>query len=237
MRQITSTLLSGLLLTTIVPSMGHAAVLLDQPLLVSDGRASSVFDAGTTGFVTYDRITLPQTSSVDRVTWIGAFVDTQVTSNNPVLPAAVRWTLQVAADAAGVPGAVTDSTSLAFADASATLLGTVTLAGQPVFVYRFMADLIDPLLVGGGSEQWITVFAEDADHRPGFAWFSGQGGDGLSMQVQLGGSLPGPYADRALKLEGNVVPEAPMGALIGVALLAAGWAGRRGGRGANAQSA
>ena len=216
-------LTSSLLLTVGAGTAAQATVVLEQPLLFVDGRASSVFDGGTTGFVTSDRISIAQSTQVDRVSWVGAFIDTQNTANNPVPPAADRWILSIAADAGGNPGATTDSVTLDFAQASATLLGSASLAGQPVNVYRFTADLIDPLLIAGGAEQWFSVVAENALQRAGFAWMSGSGGDGLARQQQLGGGLLGPYTDRALTLEGQTVPEAPTLALLAIALVAAAY--------------
>jgi len=220
-----TSLIAAAILGVGLTTAAQAAVLLDQTLTLVDGRASSVHDNGTTGFMTFDRIQLPQTSMVDRVTWIGAFIDTQNPANNPVQPAAVSWTFQVAQDTGGAPGTVTDSTTVAFAEASAAFLGMATLAGQPVSVFRFEAALVDPLLVDGGTAQWFSVFAEDAVVRPGFAWFSGQGGDGLSTQLRPGLPSLGPYVDRAMTLEGFVVPEAPTLGLVAAALLALG-AGR-----------
>lgn len=196
----------------------RAAVLLDQPLVFIDGRASHVA-GGSSGFITYDRITLAQAAAVDRVTWIGAFIDTANLQNNPVAPVATSWTLQVAQDAAGVPGAVSDSVSLAFADVAATLLGSATLAGQPVFYYAFSALLADPLYVAGGTAQWFAVFSEDAAADPRFAWLSGSGGDGVARQQFLANGSWTPYTDRALRLEGNVVPEPATAWLLAMALL------------------
>jgi hypothetical protein len=227
MKNALLSLITATLLGPALQPAAQAAVLLDQPLQMSDGRASSVYNGGTQGFMTFDRIQLAQTSLVDRVTWIGAFIDTQNPSNNPVPPAAASWTFQVAQDTAGAPGAVTDSTTIAFAQASAAFLGTAVLAGQPVTLFRFEAALADPLLVDGGTDQWFSVFAEDALTRPGFAWFSGQGGDGLSTQLRPGQSSLGPYTDRAMTLEGFVVPEAPTLALVAAALMAAGLGRRR----------
>lgn len=216
-----------LILMTGTGPAAHAAVVLDQPLVLVDGRASSVFDGGTTGFITYDRITISQSAMVDRVSWVGAFIDSENTDNNPVLPAADRWTLSVSADSGGNPGAATDSATIDFAAASATLLGIATLAGQPVHVFRFTADLLDPLLVAGGTEQWFSVVAENALQRVGFAWISGQGGDGLARQQRLGGGLLGPYIDRALTLEGQAVPEAATLPLLALALVIAARVTRR----------
>lgn len=227
MKNPLQSLTTAALLAVALSPATQAAVLLDQPLQIADGRASSVYNGGTAGFMTFDRIQLSQTAMVDRVTWIGAFVDTENPANNPVAPAAANWTFQVAQDAAGAPGAVTDSTTIAFAQATAAFLGTAVLAGQPVTVFRFEAALADPLLVGGGTDQWFSVFAEDALVRPGFAWFSGQGGDGLSTQLRPGQSSLGPYTDRAMKLEGFAVPEAPTLGLVAAALMAAGLGRRR----------
>lgn len=208
-------------------AVAQALPVLDQPVVNGDGRASSLYNGGSSGFVVYDRITLAQTTLVDRITWTGAFIDTVDPANNPVAPAAAGWTFQVASDLAGAPGAITDSASAAFGDAAAVLLGMGTLAGQSVAVYEYSITLADPLLVAGGSAQWFTVFSVDAAMRPGFAWFSGSGGDGLSLQLRPGQSTLGPYTDRALQLDGLLLPEPPMALLLGVALLTAALTRRR----------
>ncbi len=95
MKNALLSLITATLLGPALQPAAQAAVLLDQPLQMSDGRASSVYNGGTQGFMTFDRIQLAQTSLVDRVTWIGAFIDTQNPANNPVQPAAVSWTFQV----------------------------------------------------------------------------------------------------------------------------------------------
>ncbi|WP_326538380.1 hypothetical protein [Pseudorhodoferax sp.] len=200
----------------------QAALVLDQPLVWIDGRFSHLV-GGDDGFVTHDRIQLDAHYRIDRVSWTGAFLDLGDPSNNPVLPSGLSWTLQVSADAAGNPGVVTDSVTLAFDMVERVALGSATLAGQPVFVYTFTALLADPLHVGGGVPQWFSVFAESDDGWPRFGWLSGSGGDGVSRQFLANGDPVGTYTDRALRLEGVMqVPVPATWLLVLPALAGAG---------------
>jgi hypothetical protein len=195
----------GLCLLLVLLRSAHGAPLLSQPLVFVDGRASHVTNG--TGFITYDRIQLAQTSLIDSVTWIGAFIDTSTPANNPVPLQATTWNFQVLGDALGNPGSLIDSTSMASASVASTLLGSATLAGQSVNVYSFTASLADPLLIAGGADQWFTVYSENGNADPRFAWLSGSGGDGVSQQQSLANHTFTTYGDRALTLAGQAVPE------------------------------
>lgn len=183
----------------------RAEIVLSQPLIYIDGRASSV--SGGVGFVTHDRITLDQSYEVNRISWVGAFIDLAPGGANPVDPLATSWTFEVAQDGGGSPGAVTDSAVVAAAGVTALYLADASLAGYPVRVYEFSVTLADPLLMLGGSPLWLAIIANTPAVDPRFAWFSGSGGDGVSQQQQLGGSVVGQYTDRALTLEGRALPE------------------------------
>lgn len=197
-----------------------AAPILNQPIALVDGRSSHL-SGSPNNFITYDRIALISSYSVNKVSWVGAFIDLQTPANNPVLPEAVSWGFRVASDVANAPGLITDSASLAFGDATQEFLGTGNLAGQAAYFYRFTALLDDPLMLEGGVNQWFSVFAEGPDTVPLFAWISGSGGDGVSSQFLANGTFVGNYTDRALTLEGNLVPEPPMLMLLLPALGAA----------------
>lgn len=200
----------------------QAVPVLNQPLVVQDGRSSHVSGGGSVGFILYDRIELAQSAQVDSLSWVGAFIDTAITGNNPVsLPSNFTWRMQVLADAAGTPGTVTDSAAVAFNAVTATLLGQVSLAGSTVNVYRFAASLVDPLLIAGGVDQWFTVFADSSVADPRFAWFSGSGGDGVSLQRSLANQTFTSFGDRALTLDGTlVVPEPALLPPLALVLLA-----------------
>ncbi len=204
----------------------RAAVLLDQPLLLpGDGRASYI--GGSTNFVTYDSITLAQTAEINQISWIGGFFDTGNSANNPPPFNATAWQFLVAEDAGGAPGALLDSASIAFADASASYLQQATLAGQPIDLYLFTATLVDPLLIVGGATQWFSVLAQGPSTNPLFAWMSGSGGDSVSIQFGPGNPL-NLTRDRALRLEGSEVPEPPVLMLLTAALLLGAWRFRAG---------
>ncbi len=222
-------LIVGLCSWLMLLGAAQAIPLLSQPLVLNDGRASHV--ANGTGFIVYDRIQLPQTSQIESLTWVGAFIDTANSANNPVANPATTWHFQVLDDALGNPGAVTDNATLSSASVVATLLGQGTLAGQPVNVYRFAATLVDPLLVVGGIDQWFTLFSENASADPRFGWFSdGNGvglGDGVAKQLSLSSQTFSSQGDRALTLDGSHVPEPATLSLLALALVATARCSRR----------
>lgn len=152
-----------------------------------------------------------------RISWIGAFIDTGNSANNPVAPVGTSWNFALAQDAANSPGAVVASESQSFACVSATFLGNSTLAGQPVSAYSYTADLVSPMLIQGGQTMWLSIFQQNTTLQPIFGWLSGSGGDGVSKQFLLSnGSLVNTYTDRALRLEGEEVPEPGSIVLMGL---------------------
>lgn len=219
-------LICGVLCVLGLAGGAHAAVLLDQPLLLpGDGRASYV--GGSTNFVTYDSITLAQTAEINQVSWIGGFFDTGNSANNPAPFNATAWQFLVAQDAGGAPGALLDSTSILSNNVSASFQMQATLAGQPIALYLFTATLTDPLLVAGGATQWFSIVAQGPTPNPLFAWMSGSGGDSASIQFGPGNPL-NLARDRALRLEGNEVPEPPVLILLASAALLGAWRLRSG---------
>ncbi len=203
------------------------AVLLDQPFSGGNVRASSTTD-GTTGFKTWDRISLSTASQVTKVTWVGSFLDLTNLANNPVAPDADFWHIDIASDAAGSPGAVFASATLPFADVLRTLLGTSTVAGQPVSVHSYEATLASALFIPGQQMVWMSIYSTNNTTEPTFGWWPGSGGDGVAKQYYLpNNSEFGAYSDRALKLEGSAVPEPGTHAMLGAGMLAIGLARRK----------
>lgn len=181
-----------------------ADVLLNQPLLFSDGRTSQVFGPNN-GFLTWDRIQVAQNSYVHEVSWVGGFFGGG--GAQPPTPGADTWTFRVASDNGGVPGAITDTLTVPFADASLQFLGNGTLGGSPAGFYRLHVTLPVSLFLSGGSPQWFTIFAAGSGPSA-FAWISGSGGDGVSKQLYLGNGVYSNYTDRAMTLSGTAaVPE------------------------------
>lgn len=195
-----------LLPIVLVSTSLSAETLLNQPLAMVDGRTSHTTN-GADGLQAWERFSLPQSAYIHSLTFIGAFIDTANTGNNPVLPAGNTWNFQLASDNAGDPGTIDDSESLPFNSVQQTLLGQATLAGQPVYFYSFTADLLTPLLVNGGQTTWLSVLVQATNLDPRFAWVSGSGGDGVSKQISLGSGNISTHTDRALTLDGSNVPE------------------------------
>lgn len=199
-------------ISTLLPAIFLAAVslpaevLLNQPLDFTDGRASTITSA-TSGFKTWDNFTLAESALIHRITFIGAFIDTVTSANNPVSPSGDNWNFQLATDDAGNPGSVTATESLPFNSVQQLFLGSGTISSQPVHVYRFTADLITPLFVTGGEITWLSTFSSAATLTPRFAWLSGSGGDGVAKQIVLSSGSISTYTDRAFRLDGDTVPE------------------------------
>jgi hypothetical protein len=200
-----STLLS--LTFVAVQSVASAAVLLNQPLVAFDARTSSVTTAGTSGLQTWDRVALPFGGYVNRISWTGGFIDFANPANNPINPTADSWGIKVAFDSEGEPGAVSASQSFLFNAVTQTLLGNSTIAGQPVRIYSFTANLSTPIFFNANENMWLTVYSVAPTTNPLFAWVSGSGGDGVAKQVNVSTGNVGSYTDRALVLEGTEAPE------------------------------
>lgn len=209
-----------------VPTFLSAGTLLNQPFATIDGRTSHTTN-GTNGLQVWERFSLPQSAYIDKITFVGAFVDLGTTANNPVQPAGNTWNFQLATDNAGDPGALTSSQSLAFNAVQQTLLGSASLAGQPVFFYSFTANLLTPIFVNGGETSWLSVLVQSDNADPRFAWISGSGGDGVSKQISLGSGNISTYTDRALTLDGSNVPEPGTFVLLSAGALLIGLFRRR----------
>lgn len=178
-----------------------AAVLLNQPIAFIDARTSSVTTAGTTGIQTWDRVALPDGGYVNRISWIGAFIDFANPANNPINPTADSWGIKVAFDSEDEPGGVSASASLLFNSVAQTLLGNATIASQPVRLYSFTADLSTPIFFNANQSMWLTVYSVAPTTNPLFSWVSGSGGDGVARQYNVATGVNNGYTDRALILE------------------------------------
>lgn len=209
---------------TLFATLAPAATLLDQPVAFFDSRASSTTD-GTTGFQTWDRISLANSGQVQRISWVGGFLDTTTLANNPVVADADSWEIQIASDNGNEPGNVFSTTSVPFLSVMSTLLGNGTIINQPVAFYRYTLDLPAAISLSSGTTYWLSIMSRDTATMPIFAWLSGSGGDGVAKQYYSPtGNLQGTYTDRALTLEGDLdnagVPEPATNALLAAGLVA-----------------
>jgi hypothetical protein len=207
-------------LLAIGAASASADILLNQPLVFSDGRTSQVF-APNTGFITWDRIQLAQNSYVNQVSWTGGFFASGPT---PPTPDGTNWVFQVASDSgSGAPGTVTDSVTVPFSAVTLQAIGTGTLGGFAAGFYQLSVNLPGTLFITGGTPQWFTVYVE-GNGPSAFAWVSGTGGDGVSKQLNLSNGVYSSYTDRALTLYGTAAVPEPGEILLlsGGILLAAG---------------
>ncbi|MFN7934471.1 MAG: PEP-CTERM sorting domain-containing protein [Bryobacteraceae bacterium] len=215
-----------LLPIVLVSTSLSAETLLNQPLASIDGRASHT-STGANGFKTWESFSLSQSAVINRITFIGAFIDTATPANNPVNPVGDTWNFELAPDNAGNPGSVSASNSLAFNTVQPTFLGNATLSGQPVHFYSFVADLLTPFHVNAGETTWLAIFVQASSMDPRFSWISGSGGDGVAKQVTLSNGNFTTYTDRALTLDGSNVPEPGSLALLSAGALLIGIFRRR----------
>src|SRR5207249_3247402 len=134
-------------------------------------------------------------------------------------PNTLRWTIAFYSDNAGPSSPVASQTFFP-AEVQATFLGYATFVGDVVPIYNFHADLHSPIsLANSQTYYWLSIFSNATSSNPLWAWTSGSGGDGSTLQKSLpNGSFVVRPDDRTFSLEG-FVPE-PAGASLVCAAIA-----------------
>jgi hypothetical protein len=208
-------------------SAAASPILYSQPPdagACGDVCSTSDVDAAGNGFQVYDDFTLGADFGIDAVSWRGFYWDALTPANNPMAPDTTSWDIQFYADAAGTPGALLHTTSLAAAAVTTTFVFNDTIFRDTVPVYDFHAALPVAFAATGGTKYWVSVLAHSPTLNPLFSWTGGSGGDGFSVQDWL--SPPNTRTvvtdDRAFALEGSVaaIPEPGSLTLIGLGLSA-----------------
>jgi len=194
-----------------------AGVLLHQPLAFVNAWFSSTNTGETAGFQTWDRVALPVNASVNRISWTGAFMHG---TSTPIDPIGDSWRIKLAYDSESQPGMVRSYEELPFASVASTFLGNSFIAGLPVKVFSFTADLTTPFQFNANENMWLTVYSSAPTTSPTFAWSSGGNGDGVGTQYFLSTMGYAARTDRALTLEGTETPEPATFWSIGIAGIA-----------------
>jgi hypothetical protein len=201
-------MLKGVLAVTFVVvaaiDSASAATLFNQP---SDGTAcnSGCYTSSPNLYRVYDNFTLSSTGSITSVTWYGTYYDYVTPSNNPAGGITTNWDIGFFNNNGGVPGASLYSVAIPAANVTSTDIGLSTYNGSSLELIKFQATLPSSFLATGGAEYWFSVYSDQPDFNPLFAWSGANApGDG-SYQSGVG---PRTY-DRAFSLDGAVsgVPE------------------------------
>ncbi len=219
-------LVTTALLLAIAPT-ADAAPLYGTTPVAQSVRFSDYSDTTANGFRTYDAFTLGVDASVERVAWIGLWIDLAAPQPAPAPGQDVAtWDVALHADNGGVPGTLLSMQSFAVGDVNASYIGTGGFnvgSAYNVNYYSYMVDLDTPVVLSTGTPYWLSVMARGGTQPQQFAWLGGLGGDGSSYQQFLGPNLTlvsasTVNADRAFSLEGTVaVPEPSALLLLGAA--------------------
>lgn len=226
------TILAAVALTAL-PAITHADVLYVRPSTFSSARSSDYGSASQSGFRMFDDFTLSSSASIERVTWRGLWLGSEVPAPAPA-PDALSWDIAFYEDNLGLPGAVRSSQVLTPAQVTLTPVGSGIFSVGPaqynVIVYDLSAILPSAVTVVGGSQYWFSPLAHSQTFAPIFAWLGSElpsgAGDDRSIQQTLG---PGMSViatseilrDRAFTLEGTEsVPEPSTMLLLGTAAAA-----------------
>jgi hypothetical protein len=210
-----------------------AAPLILQPSLwttngtsVGNEFASQTLTA--TGLVTFDNFTLPTTTVINQATWLGVYLNPDLTNG---VPNTSRWDVLFDSTTGGLPSGLIAITSNA--NVVATVLGSGLLGANQVTVYQFTAVLNDFTAAAGVTYAFSPVSVGETGKPsptfPFFGWIQGTGGDNQSSQVQLTSGNPVNIAfvdkDRAFSL--STVPEPSTMTLLAVGFGALGMRRRR----------
>lgn len=195
---------------------GDAAVLYAPTQIGSSARFSDYGSVSESGFQSFDNFTVQPGGAVEKVTWVGFWLD----QGNPQpasapAPDVLSWDIAFHADNGGVPGTQVFLESFSAASVTSTFLGNgVFNAGNSynVSFYQYSIDLTSPFAVSPATQYWVSVLSRSEVFAPAFALRGATGGDDSSYQEQLGAAMSvigaqAVPADRAIYLEGTVVPE------------------------------
>lgn len=195
--------LAGALLSS-APTASAAPVLYDQPFVLANAWLSEDISGQSTVWRTFDNFTLPAAGTINRISFVGGYVDLSNTDYPP--PDSTDFTFRFFADDAGRPASAAQSEqTVAFGDVTSAYMGTVLAGGFKTSVYSFSADLPAGFAANGLVPYWLSISSVAPAGSVQWAWFSGSGGDDSTLQVQNGTIDIWRGRDRAFTLE--TVPE------------------------------
>jgi hypothetical protein len=208
------------------PNLASADVLFSQApaTLACDNICTTSSNApGFDSYVSYDNFKLAQSSNLTSVTWYGVYYD-YAGGTNPTSGITTSWSLGLYQNgAANTPGTSFYNASIPTNSVQVTDLGASMLRGSPVEYLEFQAAL-PSVLLAGGTQYWLSVFSNQNEGNPEWAWGSALApGDG-SYQAGIGATFNNP--DRAFELDGTLasaVPEASTWAMMLLGLCGLGF--------------
>jgi hypothetical protein len=212
-------LLCGLAAVLLVaPAVEAATIVYSQPTTLpgsSNAWASEDTDQGAP-FRSFDNFTLTDDAEILGLYWQGAYVD--LTDTQLPAPDSTAFAFRFYEDAGGSPGAELYSQSVTMADVTRTLVASGTVGGLPATIYDFSATLPAAFAADGGVTYWLAISSVSPGFGPTiWGWWSGLGGDNVTLQSQDGAAPISQGRDRAFALQ---APEPSVLLLLGASAVA-----------------
>ena len=188
-----------------------AGVLYDQPADFpasnSPSAWTSTFDPVTYGsiYTTYDNFSLTSAATIGSLTWQGFSFN--VNTLSPTTTSVSFFNVDFYANSgSGTPGALLFSENIGFTESAA---GTIDFFGngQIETIDNYTATLSTGFTAAANTTYWVSIQAV-TDYPAFWTWTSGEGGDGLSYQMEnpdYGDDTGVRSGDRAFSL--SSVPE------------------------------
>jgi hypothetical protein len=202
-----------------VPAAEAATIVYSQPT-TSPGPSNAwasedTVDQGAV-FRTFDNFSLTDGTEILGVYWQGAYVD--LTDMQSPAPDSTAFAFRFYADDAGSPGVELYSQSVLMTDVTRTLVGFGSVGGFPATIYDFSATLPAAFAADAGVTYWLAISSESPTYAPTiWGWWSGLGGDDVTLRSQNGADPISLGRDRAFALQ---APEPSILLLLGAGAVA-----------------
>lgn len=158
----------------------------------------------------YDNFKLGATTNITSVGWVGGYYNPQVQG------AITSWFVGFYADAAGQPGALLSSFTIA-GNGSETFLQNDSL-GDPN--YSYSSGLLSGFTATGGTTYWLSVLPT-VPFPPQWGWGTSSTGDGVAWQVYfgIGSQIPSDLALSLYQTQQTTIPEPGSLMLLGSGII------------------
>lgn len=183
---------------------------------------TSATGAGGPGFRTFDSFTLSETTAITGITFQGLYYDFINLTNNPVQPNSNAFQIGFfASNPNGLPGALLQTETIPFSAVQTDFVANAVIFdgnNSSVRILSFTADLTTPFVADAGTRFFVSPFSLQTNFNPILGLTSGSGGDGTSVQQNLGnGAFTVQQRDRAFAL--LAVPEPSTCIMLGLGLV------------------